>query len=68
MSIIVQSYQEDKRIELNKMYNTFHRFEQFYKISMEYSSKWSLEEFNCFWSWYYHSNISAIQALERTQI
>ena len=59
---LFKSLQEDKRIELNKMYNAYERMAQFYRLSNEYAKKWTLTEYNCFWTWYYHSDLSAREA------
>jgi hypothetical protein len=62
---LLKSCQQDKERELNNLYSTYHRMNQFYYISQQYGKDWTLTEYNAFWAWYYHSNINAKEALDR---
>ncbi len=64
---LFKSCQSDKQRELNNLYSAFNRMNKFYHISTQYGKNWTLTEYNAFWSWYYHSQINANEALDKIQ-
>ena len=65
---LFKSLQKDKQTELNKLYNRYHRMKSFndciYK-KQAYDNL-TLSQYECFWSWYYNSNVTAKEAYHYT--
>ena len=65
---LFKSLQKDKQTELNKLYNQYHRMKSFndciYK-KQAYDNL-TLSQYECFWSWYYNSNVTAKEAYHYT--
>jgi len=65
---LFKSLQKDKKTELDKLYNQYHRMKSFndciYKRQMY--NNLTLSQYECFWSWYYNSNITAREAYHYT--
>ena len=65
---LFKSLQQDKKTELDKLYNQYHRMKSFndciYK-KQAYDNL-TLSQYECFWSWYYNSNVTAREAYHYT--
>ena len=65
---LFKSLQENKKKELNKLYNQYNRMYNFnnciYKVQA--SKNLTLSQYECFWSWYYNSNVTAREAYHYT--
>ena len=65
---LFKSLQKDKKTELDKLYNQYHRMKSFndciYKRQAH--DNLTLSEYKCFWSWYYNSNVTAREAYHYT--
>ena len=65
---LFKSLQKDKKTELDKLYNQYRRMQSFndciYK-RQTYGNV-TLSQYECFWSWYYNSNVTAREAYHYT--
>ena len=64
---LFKSLQVSKQRELNNLQQTYLRMNQFFIIAVRHQKSWTLKEYDCFWSWYYHSDIDAYEALEKVR-
>lgn len=60
-----EKLQKDKLAQLDKVYNEYYRLTSFCNVSKNFANVWSIEDYNCYWSWYYHSNLNAYEALDK---
>ena len=62
---LFKSLQTSKERELNSLWRAYHRMDTFNNIAKRHQKEWKMTDYDCFWSWYYHSDISAYEALEK---
>ena len=67
-AFIVVQLQKDKQTELNKLYNRYHRMKSFNDCinKRQAYDNLTLSQYECFWSWYYNSNVTAREAYHYT--
>lgn len=65
---LFKSLQTEKKTELENLYNKYSRLREFnsYIYKMQERGNLTLSQYEYFWSWYYHSNITAREAYHYT--
>ena len=64
---LFKSSQVSKERELNNLWNAYKRMSTFNNIAKQHQKEWRMADYDCFWAWYYHSNIDAYEALEKVR-
>ena len=64
---LFKSLQASKHKELQNLKQTYIRMNQFFIIAVRHQNHWTMKEYDCFWAWYYHSDIDAYEALEKVR-
>ena len=65
---LFKSLQKDKKTELDKLYNQYQRMKSFNDCIYKRQAydNLTLSQYECFWSWYYNSNVTAREAYHYT--
>ena len=66
---IFKQLQKEKEKKVKELYNEYHRLQQFYECInkvQERKNFLTLSQYNCFWAWYYNSDVTAREAYHYT--
>ena len=65
---LFKSLQIEKKTELENLYNKYLRLREFNSCiyKMQARGNLTLSQYECFWSWYYNSNVTAREAYHYT--